>query len=153
MRFYLLWPMVTCLAIGCGSTGSTSSNSKKETPPASSPPANPPAKPNPVVTSEGPEGEMLPGLNQPKVNLKSGDGGLADLPKDRDGLLRTARKAIKAGDHAYAISVIDVVNLMFPNDPEILELRGEILMGQGLKEDAMVDFDKCCSLGRMSCCR
>ena len=166
MRFYLLWLMVTCLLMGCGSTGSSGSNSNKEKPlsqqegelkseasPASSPGTSPTAVPGPIMTLEGPEGEMLSGLNRPKINLKSGDGGLAELPKDREGLLKTANKAFRDGDLAYAIAVVDVLNLMFPNDPEILELRGETLMGQGLKEDAMVDFDKCCSLGRMTCCR
>jgi len=41
---------------------------------------------------------------------------------------------------------------MFPADPEALEIRGRALIGQGDEGGGREDLERCCELGRKSCC-
>lgn len=158
---------VALFAVGCGVLGG-GANGKSEEPAAKtgtddapetnveqtepSVPAQPQTVDSPSLAM-GPDGEILANLMGARITLKEGDGGPDEMPQDRDGLLKAAKKALGERNTDYALAIIDVLNIMNPNDPEILELRGNAMMEQGLKEDAEADLDKCCSLGRSSCCR
>lgn len=157
---------VAVLTAGCGVMGGGSANGQSDKKPtdkeSNDTSATRPEKLNPsglaqARTADAPrfelsaDGEILPNFMGPRITFK--DGGPDDIPQDRAGLLKSAKKAIGEGNIDYALAIIDVLHLMHPNDPEILELRGDAMMEQGLEEDAMVDLDKCCSLGRSSCCR
>jgi hypothetical protein len=161
------WLTVACAAIECGGTGGNGTTAQKEQPAFQTDEQKAPDEKTqgdktstpvslPLSSSRfeaSPDAEMFKGLIPPRTKPTDEDGGLEDTPQDRAGLLKSARRALKAGDVGYALAIIDVLNLMHPEDPEILELRGDALMEQGLKEDAMADLDKCCSLGRSTCCR
>jgi predicted Zn-dependent protease len=164
MKLIALLSAVTFVAVGCGVMGGGETVAKKEQPAAQSDeqkatdsadkkeqaPERQPAQT--VKFNLEPDREILPAFVGPRMSLDNGDAGV-DLPEDRAGLLKAARKALRERKIDFALAIIDVLNLMNPDDPEILELRGDTLMEQGFKEDAMADLDKCCSLGRSTCCR
>ncbi len=81
------------------------------------------------------------------------DSGVPPLPTGRDDLLAEARKALKAGNADEALAFVDALLVMHPDDAELLEFRGTTQMRLGMLEDAKVDLDRCCSLGRQSCCK
>ncbi len=142
----LLFVFVT---VGCGVNGRTG-NSPKPAPNTSSQKMQGTTS---KVTFEGPGGEIVPGLNIPRDSLDEKGADEPSLPTDRDGLFEAARKALKAGKVDEALSFLTVLLVMNPDDPELLEFHGDILLGQDQPEDAMVDFGRCCELGRQSCCR
>lgn len=96
---------------------------------------------------------MLPDSFNIKPRFAKEDAGEAQIPVGRDDLLSMARNALKDGRVDDALSFVDVLVVLHPDDPELLELRGTILMQDKQVEDAMADFDRCCAKGRKSCCR
>jgi hypothetical protein len=98
-----------------------------------------------------PTDEIVVALPRPLV--RDDDDGASALPEDRDELRKRALKEIEAGNTDDALSMIDVLLVMNPDDAELLELRGDIMLKKGLTEDAAVDFRRCCGLKRQSCCR
>ncbi|MCP4675894.1 MAG: hypothetical protein GY854_10390 [Deltaproteobacteria bacterium] len=136
------------LTIGCGGNGKNGSKAEPE-------PTEPSEKmPDPASKGafEGPGGEIVPGLKIPKAGIEGKGTDEPSLPTDRDGLFAAARKALDAGKADEALSYLTVLLVMNPDDPELLEFHGDILLGQDQPEDAMVDFGRCCELGRQSCC-
>ena len=99
---------------------------------------------------------MIPGLSVPKI---SGLDEEENLPTkqasqmDRNDITRRAGEALEAGRFDEAVSFGDVLLIMFPGDPEALELRGRGLIKQGDEEAGREDLSRCCEAGRKSCCK
>ncbi|MCP4601545.1 MAG: hypothetical protein GY847_13705 [Proteobacteria bacterium] len=159
---------IACLASGCGVKG-RSGNNPESSPVASSKQSSkapvvveveneteskPESKPVSRKIIEGSNEEILPSFlkQRPGLIIKT-DAGTPPMPTGRDDLLKRARQVLKAGDLDEALAFVDVLILMNPGDPELLEFRGTALLRQGHTEDAMVDLKRCCDLGRQTCCR
>ena len=143
--------ILLCLAAlaGCGDQG----RKGKDT--SSRGQADAAAPPRYVIPDEAPDGEMILGLAVPDVaGIRAPDGGPAPLPSTADrGTLRAqldAALAEKRFDDAVATA--DLLAVLFPDDPEILELRGRALTLQGDAEGGARDLARCCELGRAPCC-
>ncbi len=93
------------------------------------------------------EDEIIPLVEVPDVNIAG-----EDIPDDPAALRDKAKAELEAGNVDDALSMIDVLLVLNPEDAELIETRSEILMKQGLKEDAAVDRARCCRLGRTTCC-
>jgi hypothetical protein len=92
--------------------------------------------------------EIVPTPEMPKVEIKSGE----DIPTDSDALRSKAKAELESGNTDDALSMIDVLLIVNPDDAELFEIRSDILQKKGLEEDAKVDRARCCKLGRASCC-
>jgi hypothetical protein len=104
---------------------------------------------------EVPGGEMIMGLSVPRIadmEDAKADPVKAASEMDRDDILARADEAMKAGRVDEAVSFGDVLLLMFPSDPEALEIRGRALMEQGDEDGGRSDLIRCCESGRESCC-
>ena len=97
-----------------------------------------------------PTEEIIMGL--PRV-MPAEDDGAPPLPEDAASLKKRAKAELLDGNTDDALSIIDVLLVMNPEDAELLEIRGDIMLKRDLKEDAAVDFKRCCKLGRQTCCR
>lgn len=97
-------------------------------------------------------GEAIP---HPPADSEPWDAsvGSEEIPEDPVQLRKRALAELEAGNAERAISMIDVLLILNPRDLELLEIRGEIMLKQGLTEDATVDLRRCCKEGRRSCCR
>ncbi|MDJ0764670.1 MAG: hypothetical protein QNJ97_16950 [Myxococcota bacterium] len=102
--------------------------------------------------AESTGGEMLPGLALPRKQPWQSDAAPAELPNMNE-LVQMARNALDKGALTEALAIIDVLVITYPGEPEFLEMRGDALIGQGNREDGMADLDRCCGMGRQSCCR
>ena len=74
------------------------------------------------------------------------------IPEDPVAFRREVQAKLAEGGGVDVLSMIDVLLVLNPQDHEMREVRGRILLKQGLKEDAAVDLDLCCKGGRASCC-
>ncbi len=79
--------------------------------------------------------------------------GSEEIPEDPIQLRKRALAELAAGNADSAMSMMDVLLILNPRDLELLEIRGDLMMKQGLTEDATVDLIRCCKEGRRSCCR
>ena len=142
-----------CQGSGCARRGGEGATS----PAAGAAPAAPVAPLE--LGGEGPGGEMVPGLALPPGTSKPDQrrpGSAAPDPArvdDQEQLLAAARQALDEGRPADALAIIDVLVVLDPEDPEVLELRAGTLDQTGDREGAAADRERCCKLGRRSCCR
>ncbi|MFO8073332.1 MAG: tetratricopeptide repeat protein [Polyangia bacterium] len=102
-------------------------------------------------TAEGPRGELLSG------ELGSGSPeswSEGEIPEnaDRQQLLAAGRRALEEGRVDEAVSIADVLVVLDSEDAESLELRARCLKRAGDSEAAREDLERCCDLGRESCC-
>ena len=74
------------------------------------------------------------------------------LPEDPAFIRKEVTRLTDAGEFDDALPLIDVLLILNPNDLEILEIRGRILLREGFVEDSAVDLGRCCAEGRESCC-
>ena len=82
--------------------------------------------------------------------------GLAEdrvLPEDPAAFRRKIFETMKNEPNTDVLPMIDVVLLLNPDDHEMREIRANLLLRQGFREDAAVDFALCCKGGRSACCR
>lgn len=93
----------------------------------------------------GQDGEMLPIAAPALLDAPP-------LPTDRESLLAEAQKAASGGRKDDALSILDTLLVLEPSCAELLERRAELLQDAGEPEDAAADLERCCSLGRRSCC-
>jgi hypothetical protein len=94
--------------------------------------------------------EMVPLLNPIPPSLSTDKV----LPEDPAEFRKQLVLALKTDtEKAELLSMIDVVLLLNPHDLEMREARADMLLKQGLVEDAASDFELCCKGGRPSCCR
>jgi hypothetical protein len=80
------------------------------------------------------------------------DAGPALSPEERKELRAALDKAIAEDRLDEAVATADVLTVLFPDDPEILELRGRALERQGDTVGSAGDLARCCELGRATCC-
>jgi hypothetical protein len=108
------------------------------------------ASPEPLssTTLVSGEDEIIPIPEMPRIVVKKGE----DLPEDPAALRDKAREELEKGNIDDALSMIDVLLVLNPEDAELVEIRSDILLKKGLTEDAAVDRARCCKLGRPSCC-
>jgi hypothetical protein len=92
--------------------------------------------------------EIIPIPEMPRVAVKGGE----ELPEDPAAVRKEAEHALENGNVDDALSMIDVLLVLNPEDAELVEIRSDILLEKGLPEDAEVDRARCCKLGRSSCC-
>ncbi len=111
-------------------------------------PSNLPSAPEDLQVVVG-DDEIVPVLN-PILPTPADD---RRLPEDPAAFRREVMKTLKTDSSEEVLSMVDVVLLLNPADQEMREIRANILLKQGLTEDAAVDFDRCCKGGRPSCCR
>jgi len=135
---------------GCGDQGlkGKDTSGRGQADPAAAPPRY-------VIPDEAPEGEMILGLAVPDLaGIGAPDGGPAPIPSAADrGTLRAQLEAALAARRIDdAVATADLLAVLFPDDPEILELRGRALTLQGDAEGGARDFARCCDLGRAPCC-
>lgn len=97
--------------------------------------------------AEGPGGEMIP-LPGAFARTTSDD----DLPTDPEGLKKEVERALEDKRYDDAASIADVILVLTPDDPAVLELRARALDAQSDVEGAERDRRRCCELGRGSCC-
>ena len=108
-----------------------------------------------ILPEEAPGGEMIIGLSVPGViGAGEGERSAAKEPSkmDRNDVLAAASDALEGERYDEAASFGDVLLIMFPADPEALEIRGRALIGQGDEGGGREDLERCCELGRKSCC-
>jgi len=86
------------------------------------------------------------------VTAANRDAGPAASPEDREKLRAVLDKALSENRLDEAIATADVLEVLFPDDPEILELRGRALSRQGDADGSARDLTRCCELGRAACC-
>ena len=70
----------------------------------------------------------------------------------QEELIADARKALDEGRPKDALAIIDVLVVLDPEDPVAIELRAQTLDRLGDLEGARDDRQRCCRLGRSSCC-
>lgn len=75
------------------------------------------------------------------------------LPEDPDTFEKELLKKLKTDQSPNVLPMIDTALVLNPDNMEIREARADILLKQGLKEDAAADLLLCCKGGRSSCCR
>jgi hypothetical protein len=75
------------------------------------------------------------------------------IPEDPAAFRRQLQETLKTDQSKDVLPMIDVALLLNPHDMEMREARADILLKQGLSEDAAVDLEQCCKGGRPSCCR
>jgi hypothetical protein len=95
-------------------------------------------------------GLAFPGIEGSKTATR--DAGPAMTPEERKELRATLDKALAENRLDEAIATADVLAVLFPDDPEILELRGRALLRQGDAEGSARDLARCCELDRTACC-
>jgi Flp pilus assembly protein TadD len=109
-------------------------------------------KTTPSGMAQGPDGEMIPNILKISKGVRT-EGAKSSLPKGRSGLMRAAGEAMEKGRFDEAAAISDTLVIIYPDDPEILELRASLLSRTGDEEQANLDLARCCKLGRPSCCR
>jgi hypothetical protein len=95
-------------------------------------------------------GLALPGGGRPSSSAV--DAGPAVTPEGRKELRAALDQAIADDRLDEAIATADVLSVLYPGDPEILELRGRVLSLQGDADGSARDLARCCELGRATCC-
>jgi hypothetical protein len=95
-------------------------------------------------------GLALPGVDGAPAAAR--DAGPAASPEERRRLRETLDAALAENRLDEAIATADVLEVLFPDDPEILELRGRALDRQGDAVGSARDLARCCELGRAACC-
>lgn len=70
----------------------------------------------------------------------------------RSDLRETLDKALAEDRVDEAVATADVLALLFPGDAEVLELRARALSRRGEADAGARDLERCCELGRASCC-
>jgi len=96
------------------------------------------------------DGIAAPGLGGAAV--ASRDAGTAATPEDREKLRAVLDEALSENRLDEAIATADVLEVLFPDDPVILELRGRALSRLGDVDGSARDLTRCCELGRAACC-
>ena len=137
--------LLTCFVVGCSAP---SSNSGRSAPPKSN---SDRVEAHPPERDESPS-EEIASKAAPTV-ARDASVGDREIPEDPAELKKRAKEELAAGNVDGAMSMIDVLLVLDPNDLELIEIRGDIMMKQGLIEDATVDLKRCCKQGRQSCCR
>lgn len=106
------------------------------------------------TSADGPADEMMPGLavvpsgNRTWVHAE--DSALDG--KDED-LFEKAKEAAKQGEMDEAFAIIDLLLLKQPDNLDYLEFRGMLQLRQGDVEDGNADLERCCRMGRQTCCQ
>ncbi len=148
------WWMIACLALGCGGTSQTKEPSQASSLSRKNPPPRP-LKHAPITfkTGESPEGEIIPISHLPRPLVGEGDAGAPSMSTKKGDIFKQAQEALQRGNPDSALAFVDTLLVLQPDDTELLEFRGIVLMRQGHLEDALFDFERCCTLGRKTCCR
>ncbi len=139
MRLATIITVSACSVLSCGPSDRDSRGRASD-------PTTAPAPGSPEAMTQGPGGEMIP-LPQP-VTQTSKD----DMPTDPEGLRKELERALKEGRQDDAASIADVILVLTPDDPPVLELRARALEAQSDSDGAQRDRRRCCELGRSSCC-
>ena len=151
-RTYILLAALAALAVGCGDNGLKSQDTAGRDQIEG---AEPKADPVATVSVDSPGGgfgglAVLPGSG--KGAAAAPDAGPAVTIAERTELRAELDKALADDRLDDAIATADVLVILFPGDPEILELRGRALSRQGDAEGSARDLARCCELGRAACC-
>jgi len=151
-RTNLLLAALAAVAWGCGDRGlkseDTSGPGQIDGAGTKSTPAAPLGSGSSVVGDLG----GLASLSPAGAKAKAPDAGPATTPEEKAGLRTALDEALADGRFDEAIATADVLNVLFPDDPEILELRGRALARQGEPDGGASDLARCCELGRAACC-
>jgi hypothetical protein len=135
-RTNLLLAALAVLAVGCGDPGLKSQDTSGRG----------------QIGDEGGDlaGLAIPGIEGSKTATR--DAGPAMTPEGRKELRAALERALADGRLDEAIATADVLAVLYPDDPEILELRGRALSRQGDADGSARDLTRCCELGRTACC-
>ena len=112
-----------------------------------------------IDLGEGPGGEIVPGLAMPPQSEgapTAAPGSSAPNPsrvERQEQLFEGARRALDEDRPNDALAMIDVLVVLDPEDPEAIELRARTLERLGDRDGSRADLERCCKLGRSSCCR
>lgn len=149
-RTPLLVAALTAALCGCGDPGIKPQDTSGRDPGDSAGGGTAPAAALELGAPGGLGGLALPGAARPSTS--AGDAGPAMTPEGRKELRAVLDKAIADDRLDEAVATADVLSVLFPDDSEVLELRGRILSLQGDADGSARDLARCCELGRLTCC-
>jgi hypothetical protein len=144
-----LFCFLLCLASACGGRSSDERSAvHNDATRTEAPKAKPSAaSPSPFVSSA--DDEIVP-LIAPVSPASAED---QTLPEDPSTFEKELLERLKTDPSPDVLPMIDTALVLNPGNLEIREARADILLEQGLKEDATADLLLCCKGGRASCCR
>jgi hypothetical protein len=146
----LLFAALAAAADGCGDRASKSQDTSGRAQAAGEGDVAATGPREPGGSTSSLDGLATPGLGG--ASAASRDAGPAASPEDREKLRAVLDKALAENRLDEAIATADVLEVLFPDDPVILELRGRALSRQGDPEGSARDLGRCCELGRAACC-